>query len=104
MLQVTPRVLGSFATVAVKSWLPPLGRLAEAGATETETLAGGAVPSPQPKASVRRRRSSRRIANVVLMCPLTLEFELMGRAKRGPLEAGGLPRTFRVLADTLTAV
>ena len=37
MLQVTPPLLGSFVTVAVRSWLPLVRRLAVVGTTETET-------------------------------------------------------------------
>src|SRR5690242_9936940 len=57
MLQVTPRLLGSFATVAVKSWLPLARRLAVDGTTATE-IAGpppaGAVES-EPQAARRTR-------------------------------------------------
>ena len=40
MLHVTPRLLGSFATVAVKAWVPLVKRLALGGTTETETSEG----------------------------------------------------------------
>src|SRR3989454_290863 len=57
MLQVTPLLLGSFATVAVKSWLPLVRRLAVAGTTATE-IAGppplGAIES-EPQAGTRNR-------------------------------------------------
>src|SRR5437016_5084955 len=50
MLQVTPPLLGSFVTVAVKSWLPLVRRLAVDGTTETETggrpLLGAVVSEP----------------------------------------------------------
>src|SRR5207247_8845273 len=57
MLQLPSRLRGSFATVAVKSWLPLVRRLAVAGTTATE-IAGppppGAVVS-EPHAASRNR-------------------------------------------------
>src|SRR5947199_8662715 len=57
MLHVTPLLLGSFVTVAVKSWTPLVRRLAVAGTTATE-IAGppprGAVES-EPQAARRTR-------------------------------------------------
>src|SRR5438309_447604 len=57
MLHVTPLLVGSFATVAAKSWLPLVRRLAVDGTTATE-IAGppppGAVES-EPQAASRQR-------------------------------------------------
>jgi hypothetical protein len=55
MLQVTPVLAGSFATVAVKSWLPPASRLTVAGTTETAIGKGAAGSPPQPEASATGR-------------------------------------------------
>src|SRR2546430_402145 len=54
MLQVTPLWLGSFAPVAVKSWLPLVRRLALAGTTATE-IAG----PPPPGAVVSEPHAAR---------------------------------------------
>ena len=64
MLQVTPLLLGSFVTVAVKSWLLLVRRLAVAGTTATE-IAGppppGAVVS-EPQAEENEAHSGERSA------------------------------------------
>src|SRR2546430_17254663 len=57
MLQVTPLLLGSFATMAAKSWLPLVRRLAVVGTMETETAGRpppGAVESGLQAASRQR--------------------------------------------------
>src|SRR5207247_11453113 len=57
MLQVTPPLLGSFVTVAVKSWLPLVRRLAVDGTTATE-IAGPPPPGAgesEPRAASRQR-------------------------------------------------
>src|SRR5207247_11341942 len=56
MLQVTPLLLGSFVTVAVKSWLPLVRRLAVDGTTATASGGPprGAVES-EPQAASRQR-------------------------------------------------
>src|SRR5437879_805002 len=55
MLQVTPLLLGSFATVAVKSWLPAVRRLAVSGTTETEIGGGAGVSESEPQAARRTK-------------------------------------------------
>lgn len=64
------------------------------GATETEMFAGGAIPSPQPKTSAKRRNPRKHRVYVILMGRPTLEFPASGLIETGPLEGGGLPRTF----------
>src|SRR5207247_4533723 len=81
MLQVTPLLLGSFVTVAVKSWTPLVRRLAEGGATATE-IAGppppGAVESGLQAASRQRLApmSDRQRVRGALMDPVA--------ARQGP--------------------
>src|SRR5206468_4343280 len=75
MLHVTPLLLGSFVTVAVKSWLALVRRLDERGTTATE-IAGppppGAVESGLQAASRQRLVpiSDRRSIRGVLMDPV----------------------------------
>jgi len=59
MLQVTPLLLGSFVTVAVKSWLPLVRRLAVGGTTATETAEprGDVGPGESLLQAARRSRA-----------------------------------------------
>src|SRR6266581_3461169 len=81
MLQVTPLLLGSFVTVAVKSWLPLVRRLAVDGTTATEITGPpppGAVES-EPQAASRQRlapMSDRQGVRGALMDPVA--------ARQGP--------------------
>src|SRR5205809_7542287 len=74
MLHVTPLLLGSFVTVAVKSWTPLVRRLAVVGTMETETAGRplpGAVESGLQAASRQRLVpiSHRRSIRGVFMVP-----------------------------------
>src|SRR5438093_12902252 len=74
MLQVTPPLLGAFVTVAVKSWLPLVRRLAVDGTTATEIAwpaPPGAVESPQAARRTRPDANSSRRSNagVLMMDP-----------------------------------
>src|SRR5438445_11723603 len=55
MLQVTPLLVGSFATVAVKSWLPLVRRLTVSWTMETEIGRGAGVSGSEPQAATRTK-------------------------------------------------
>src|SRR5690349_23322941 len=90
MLQVTPLLIGSFVTVAVKLWLPLVRRLAVDGTTATE-IAGppppGAVVS-EPQAASRNRpdatESGRDNESVFMIDPIRGSRRLETKATQRP--------------------
>ena len=76
MLQATPRLVGSLVTVAVKSWLPLVRRLAVVGTTETETAgrppSGAVVSEPQAASSKTPMKGRKRcgICWVFMIAPI----------------------------------